>query len=332
MSLFAMGGHLVILVAAVVGGVRPLVWFNVGSCLAYAVACRAARHDHLRGAFLVGLIEVVAHSWFATWVLGFSSGFHIYALGLIPLAMTFEPWPMRARVGLAGALILDYVALAIVGHTVFVRIDGLVVDVFRYGNFTVGAIVLAALSYYYVRAVAHAEEALVRQNRDLNSLSRTDQLTQLPNRRHALEWLVHEQARARRYGSTATICIGDLDDFKRINDRFGHDAGDAVLARVAHVIRRTVRKQDVTARWGGEEFLVLLPDTGLNGGQIAMEKVRAAVRAEEFAWNGIPLPVSITIGLAELGSATDLDEAIRRADEALYRGKDSGRNVVVTET
>jgi len=328
MSLIAMGGHLVILIAAAFAGVMPLVWFNMGSCLVYVVAWQAARRKHLRITFVMGLVEVVAHSWFATSVLGFASGFHIYALGLIPLAMTFEPWPIRTRIGLAATLVFGYLALAIVGHTVFDRVDGPVVDVFRYGNFTVGAVVLAALSYYYVLAVTHAEEALVRQNQDLSSLSRTDQLTQLPNRRHALEWLVHEHARAQRYASVATICIGDLDDFKRINDHFGHDAGDEVLARVADIIRTTVRKQDVTARWGGEEFLILLPDTDPDGGIVAMEKVRAAVAAERFTWDGTPVEISITIGLAELGESTGLDEALRRADEALYRGKEGGRNTV----
>ena len=329
MSVIATGGHLVILAAAAIAGVAPLVWFNVGSCLVYVVAWHAARHERLRVAFVIGLVEVAAHSWFATAVLGFASGFHIYALGLIPLAMTFEPWPVRARIGLAAILVLTYVGLAVVGHTVFEHVDGVIVDAFRYGNFTVGAIVLAALSYYYVIAVTHAEEALVRQNQDLNSLSRTDQLTQLPNRRHALEWLVHEHARAQRYGSVATVCIGDLDDFKRINDRFGHDAGDGVLARVADVIRTTVRKQDVTARWGGEEFLILLPDTDREGGMVAMEKVRAAVAAERFTWDGTSVDVSITIGLSELRATMDLDEALRRADEALYRGKDDGRDTVV---
>ncbi|MFW5742174.1 MAG: GGDEF domain-containing protein [Spirochaetota bacterium] len=324
-----MAGHLVILVAATFAGVQPLVWFNVGSCIAYAVACVAARREHLHLALAIGLVEVAAHSWFATSILGFASGFHIYALGLIPLAMTFEPWALRVRVGLAAVLVLNYLALAVVGHTVFEHGDGIIVDAFCYGNFTVGAIVLAALSYYYVIAVTHAEKALVRQNEDLNSLSRTDQLTQLPNRRHALEWLVHEHARAQRYGSVATICIGDLDDFKRINDRYGHDAGDGVLARVADVIRTTVRKQDVTARWGGEEFLILLPDTDREGGIVAMEKVRAAVSAERFVWDGTAVDVSITIGLSELCATCGLDEALRRADEALYRGKDEGRDTVV---
>ncbi len=269
MSVIATGGHLVILAAAAVAGVAPLVWFNVGSCLVYVVAWHAARHERLRVAFVIGLVEVAAHSWFATAVLGFASGFHIYALGLIPLAMTFEPWPVRARIGLAATLVLTYVGLAVAGHTVFQRVDGIIVDAFRYANFTVGAIVLAALSYYYVVAVTHAEEALVRQNQDINSLSRTDQLTQLPNRRHALEWLVHEHARGGRHP----------------------DDG---------------------------------PQAGRDGGMVAMEKVRAAVAAERFTWDGTSVDVSITIGLSELRATTDLDEA-------LYRGRDDGRDTVVAE-
>ncbi|MFO8063875.1 MAG: GGDEF domain-containing protein [Spirochaetia bacterium] len=331
MALIALAGHTVILVASAVAGILALVWFNVGSVAVYLLAYHCACSGRLQGAFIIGVLEVVAHSWFATALLGFSSGFHIYALSLIPLAMTFEPWSIRVRVGFTFFLILDYVVLAVAGTLLFAPVTGLFVDVFRYGNFAVGGMVLAAISYYYVRIVWLAEGALVRQNRELASLSRTDQLTDLPNRRYALEWIAHEQARVARYGTTTCVCIADLDYFKRINDEHGHQAGDAVLAHIAKVIRTTVREEDVTARWGGEEFLVLLPDTDVGGGLIAMEKVRSAVSAAYVDWEGTPIDPSVTIGVATVSAQTSVDEAIRRADQALYRGKEAGRNRVESE-
>ena len=331
MALIAIAGHAVILVAAAVVGVMALVWFNVGSLAVYLIAYHCACSGRLQGAFIVGVLEVVAHSWFATAVLGFASGFHIYALSLIPLAMTFEPWSIRVRVGLTLLLILDYVALAVAGNLVFEQVAGLFVDLFRYGNFAVGGMVLAAISYYYVRAVSLAEGSLVRQNQELDLLSRTDQLTKLPNRRYAREWIAHEQVRGARYGVSTCVCIADLDHFKKINDVHGHDAGDAILAHLAKVISTTVRKQDVIARWGGEEFLMLLPDTDVDGGMVAMEKVRSAVSAAYLDWDGARVQASVTIGIATVSAHTSMDEAIRKADEALYRGKESGRNRVVSK-
>lgn len=329
MALIALSGHAVILVATALAGFAALAWFNIGSVIVYLLAYHCACTGRLQHAFAIGVLEVVAHSWFATAVLGFSSGFHIYALGLIPLAMTFEPWSLRARVGIALFLIVDYVAIAVAGHLAFARVTGVAIDLFRYGNFAVGGLVLAAISYYYVHAVALAEGTLVRRNRELDSLSRTDPLTELPNRRHALEWIEQAQARVARSGTATCVCITDLDHFKQINDKYGHDAGDRVLAHIAGVIRRTLRQQDVTARWGGEEFLVFLPDTDLDGALVAMEKVRSAVSATCVEWKGARVNATITVGIAELSARTTIDEAIRGADQALYRGKDEGRDRVV---
>lgn len=331
MALFALTGHAAILAASALAGFTALAWFNVGSVIVYMLAYRCACTGRLRYAVGLGIVEVVAHSWFATAVLGFASGFHIYALGLIPLAMTFESWSLRARLGLALLLIADYVAIAVAGQLAFTQVTSLVVDLFRYGNFAVGGLVLAAISYYYVRAVSLAEGTLVRQNRELDTLSRTDQLTGLPNRRHALEWIEDEQARVSRYSIAACVCIADLDHFKQTNDTYGHDAGDRVLAHIAEVIRKTVRKQDVTARWGGEEFLVLLPDTDLEGALVAMEKVRFAVSSAYIEWDGARISQTITIGVAELSAHTSINDAVRGADQALYCAKRNGRNRVEAE-
>ena len=329
MTVVAMIGHAGILTAALVVGVRSLAVFNVASCLVYGIAYVTARRGRLAATFLIGLVEVTAHSWFATAVLGFGSGFHIYALSLIPLAMSFDLWPMKRRIGLCGLLVASYVCLAVTGSMVFVTADSPYIDLFRYGNLTVGALVLAALSYYYVTAVNRVEQLLVEQNRILDSLSRTDQLTQLPNRRQAVEWLAHEAARARRSGSRACVCLADVDKFKTINDTYGHEVGDEALVYLARVIGSSLRDQDVTARWGGEEFLILLPDTGLDGGVVAMEKVRRALADRPFENEQARVEVSITIGVAELTSEGSVDDVVRGADRALYRGKAEGRNRVV---
>jgi diguanylate cyclase (GGDEF)-like protein len=152
----------------------------------------------------------------------------------------------------------------------------------------------------------------------------TDQLTGLMNRRAMQAALARETARARRHGAAASIVLCDVDHFKAINDRHGHAAGDQVLRRVAQALAGAVRASDVCARWGGEEFIVLLPQTPLAGARCAAETVRRAIarRAQ------VPPVATVSAGVAEIGLDETAESALRRADEYLYRAKAAGRDRV----
>jgi len=156
-------------------------------------------------------------------------------------------------------------------------------------------------------------------------LAVTDALTGLANRRGIDQHMRREVARVLRHGYRLSFALLDIDHFKNVNDRFGHGVGDEVLRRVAESIGRTLRASDLAARWGGEEFLVVLTDTGLDGARMCAERIRAAVEA-------LSLPrvshVTISAGVAELTSGEDLSVALLRADEMLYKAKASGRNCV----
>ncbi len=158
-------------------------------------------------------------------------------------------------------------------------------------------------------------------------LARTDELTGLYNRRGMMEILTRELARARRQATPLALALADIDDFKCINDTFGHKQGDEVLKGVASSIAGCVRSTDAVARWGGEEFLILLPDTELAGAGRVAEKIRAAVAD---GVGGVILgtgTVTVTLGVSACGDG-DLDEAPRRADAAVYEGKAAGKNTV----
>jgi putative two-component system response regulator len=173
----------------------------------------------------------------------------------------------------------------------------------------------------------NAELATV--NSRLERLSITDELTGLFNRRHAMFRLDEQWALAKRYGRPLTIAMVDIDHFKRINDTYGHDAGDMVLRQVAAILREGTRGTDALCRVGGEEFLVILPSQTIQEAFICAERCRTKCATHPFKISNVTIAVTISIGIAarmpQLEQFTDL---LRTADQALYAAKRSGRNVV----
>jgi diguanylate cyclase (GGDEF)-like protein len=147
------------------------------------------------------------------------------------------------------------------------------------------------------------------------------------NRRYLIEALAREQSRADRLGAPFALCLIDIDRFKSINDGFGHASGDSVLQGFARLVPPELRAVDVFGRFGGEEFLIILPGTDLPGAQQCAERIRAKVEATPFA--GVPR-VTITAGVATYAGKEPVSALLARADKALYEGKNAGRNRIVT--
>jgi diguanylate cyclase (GGDEF)-like protein len=172
-------------------------------------------------------------------------------------------------------------------------------------------------------ALAEAHADLAIKNRELERLTITDSLTGIGNRRHLTAVLEHEVASARRSGLPLSLLLIDVDRFKLVNDTFGHQAGDAVLAKVAKAIVRNVRGTDTAGRWGGEEFIVVCPGTTETAGAAVAEKLRLAIAAQTHSDVGA---VSCSIGVAELQAGESAATMLGRADAALYCAKTEGRN------
>jgi len=181
-----------------------------------------------------------------------------------------------------------------------------------------------------VRAAHRAQEMqeqLLSREHDLEAMAYYDELTGVANRRFAVRQLHALLSRARRHGQDLSVVLLDADRFKALNDRHGHGAGDEVLRGLAQRLRGRVREEDVVARFGGEEFLVILPDTGAEGAATAAEDLRAAVAAEPFPIGRIALRLTVSVGWATW-SGEDLERLIARADRGLYAAKEAGRDCV----
>jgi diguanylate cyclase (GGDEF)-like protein len=178
------------------------------------------------------------------------------------------------------------------------------------------------------RIRVHIELKLIREKLDF--LSRIDPLTRLSNRRDILEKLSCEKARFDRNFCPFSVILCDVDRFKSINDKYGHDGGDFVIASIAKIILTSLRKQDYAARWGGEEFLIVLPSSGGKAGKAVAEKLRCEIDNHKFTFNEMTLHVTMSFGAIEFNAQLhSIDQAISLADKALYEGKRKGRNYVI---
>lgn len=175
----------------------------------------------------------------------------------------------------------------------------------------------------------HANIELKKRNQQLDALSKTDALTRLSNRRNIIEKIEYQQVAYERNGRPFTVLIADIDNFKKINDTYGHDAGDHILISLGTLIKDNIRKQDFVGRWGGDELILLLPDTPIKGGMILGEKIRTKVDKNSFYFSHHTLNTSLTIGVAEYRYDMGYTDLIRKADHALYNGKNLGKNCVM---
>ncbi|MBT3193956.1 MAG: GGDEF domain-containing protein [Verrucomicrobia bacterium] len=186
------------------------------------------------------------------------------------------------------------------------------------------------LSFVYEYSTQRTYRRLIAATAMLERLAKTDELTGLASRRAVLEHLELELQRFVRYRETFAVILCDIDHFKQFNDTHGHDCGDLVLQAVSEILLESGRKVDIAGRWGGEEFLLVLPATELEGAVEVAERLRKAVEAFRIDYDGSLLSITLSCGVAVWREGDgDHDALIKRADICLYQAKEEGRNRVV---
>jgi diguanylate cyclase (GGDEF)-like protein len=274
----------------------------------------------------VALVLVMAITYVAVLSsrFGEEAGFHFLLLVMVPVIMVsgrisiFTKWLMV--VGLAVYLLsLDH------SFQMLWRQVGTPASLQQRAMHVVNVVMVLTL---LAMVTLHYFLVVVRMQSQLATLASTDPLTGLNNRRRFTEAAEHELAQSRRHQLPVSVVLCDLDHFKAINDRWGHDGGDAVLRHASQVIRQVARETDTVCRWGGEEFLMLLPNTDLAGAVHLAERVRQLMADTPAPVARQAVHVTLTLGAATLAPGETLDAVIARADAALYAGKSAGRNRV----
>ncbi len=189
---------------------------------------------------------------------------------------------------------------------------------------TVAAVNAPLFGYAQLRTFSKLERA----RSELQRLADTDGLTGVHNRRYFLERLNDELERLTRYGGALSVVLFDIDDFKKVNDGYGHSAGDEVLKAVAACCLEGIRQPDVFARYGGEEFAFLLPQTDAEQARLLAERLRSGVAALELHSGEARIRLTVSIGVASASADTSADRLLKGADDALYQAKRLGKNRV----
>lgn len=302
-----------------------LYYFNYFSVLLFTalIVITIKQRRYSLGSAIAVAIEVLLHQTAAVRLLGWGYGFEYLFIAIsaffilvyskrIPIALTLSA---LSFICLGGSY-----WLAVVSDPVYTMPEPVKAAMYLI-NLGSAFFITSAVAFVFSYSVRWYEKILLRD-------SNTDILTNLANRKRALEFLGEEYSRVQRSGGAFILSIGDIDNFKQINDRYGHHAGDAVLVRTAEAMRHVLRRQDLVARWGGEEFLFIMPDTDLDGGILALEKLRKAIAARDIETDAGCLRVTMSFGLASSTQADGVDPLLKLADQALYQVKQSGKNRV----
>jgi diguanylate cyclase (GGDEF)-like protein len=306
--------HVILFGVFLVLRIEPLLIGNGMSILAYIACLHAIERKRFHFAGLLMSVEVIAHAALATWVLGWDSNFYFFLFCIVPLlSFSFQDAPIR-RLSLSFAI----VGVAVGGYVlrdhsgIATGLTPSLLNAFGVINAIVATCLLFQATALLVRYT------LSMQLLQFHSANR-DSLTNLYTRRRVLQQ-VHQVP----HSVPVSVLLLDIDHFKAINDRYGHDVGDLVLKRVAEVITDSVRDTDIAARWGGEEFLVLMLDTPLEEARRVAERIRH--RLQEAAQ---VQTVTATFAIAQLQPRETFVEGFSRADQALFLGKRQGRDRIM---
>ena len=331
--------HLHFTVAFAICGIMPLCLYNAFVTMFYLYHCFVSLRKKKYGfIYISSVVEILFHSCMASLLLGWDWGFMLYTIALVPVSF-YLSYTMKKRLRYIGMPIATSVIVTVCYMVILAvnsKIPPLLVQYsggkaatyFYYFNTMVAFVMLFLFSILFSLEIRYMQKQLEQENSELEEMARFDPLTHMLNRRSMHEELHRAMHAADTGKETFCLIMTDIDDFKKINDTYGHDCGDEVLIAIANIISSNVRENDAVCRWGGEEMLILIRTDEEMAVRVA-ERIRREIAARRGWYKDMKFAVTVTLGLASYKEGTNIRALIERADQNLYKGKNSGKNQVV---
>lgn len=333
--------HLVMTILFYVSRVDLLFYYNVVAVVFYIgitiITGRVYRYTYV---FIATFIEILLHSVLASLMVGWEWGFMTYILGLVPLsfyiAYTVPYFKQNFRIPLISSAIVFVCYFFVREYCVYegsiltIDVSDQFVDGIYLFNIILTFCFLWVVALLFSLEVYYMQHHLESENTSLEQLANYDPLTKLMNRRSMDIYLKDAIDRAKQKGEPFCLIMADVDDFKKINDTYGHAAGDMVLEEVAGVIIEDVRDKDCVCRWGGEEILILIRSSHEIARNVA-RRICKDIAASRIDIGGIKLAITMTLGVSMYRENDDIDSVVERADKSMYKGKKNGKNQVVCD-
>lgn len=331
--------HFVFLILFFVTGVTPMGIYNVAIVIMYVVISRNMSNLKLYSRlYYVLLAEVVIHSSLSSVLVGYDYGFMYYLIALIPVSfyLSFSISTFKRKLvypfvtaGVVFVSIMTVRAITYIFDPVYPDIPMAYQVFLNYMNIFIGLVTAFLFSSLFAIEVNSMQLMMESEQEKLEDQASFDPLTHFLNRRSMDERLTHAHRNAIINDVPYSLIMGDIDHFKQFNDTYGHDCGDYVLQTISKIISKQIRAKDSASRWGGEEFLILVADSSDIAVEVA-NRIRSAIDEYEFYYDGKSLHVTMTLGVSGYYSSSKVKTLIEIADKRLYKGKESGRNQVVS--
>ena len=287
-------------------------------------------------AIFIGVTSLVVDVCGLVYFLGIGIGIH-YILLVVNVLLSVSTH-LKKSIGLiiSFAMIAFFTAILILfgNGDSFYTIPGRHILFFHEINIILAFTVLSLSFYRYHKALKTVEAELRRYHGHAVEMANTDQLTNLPNRRNVEDelQLIMKCSQSEEGDSGVAIALGDLDNFKQVNDTFGHQCGDEVLKEMAYRFKKSIRNYDFLGRWGGEEFIFVLKNTSLDQARDTMERIRINSTSAPVKCGDNLLEVTVTFGVSYCRIGDTRDALFERVDKLLYQGKESGKNRVMADS
>ena len=295
------------------------------------------KRERFVSAMVLSVCIVTIISFMSTLCIGFETGFSAFCFACISAVfyLSFvidslqkkEGIPIIFSLFLLASYIFDYIAMLFVKPFYTLPAPGWV-NLFHICNYSLSFLIVIIFNVLFAWEIKSRNHLLSARNEQLDELAHKDPLTHLYNRRSMSAHLQNSIEQLKITGKRFSLILGDIDDFKHVNDTYGHDAGDLILVSVAKIITENIKEGDVVCRWGGEEILILI-NAPIETAMATAEKIRTHIESHVSTFEGQSIRVTMTFGLSESIPGYKIEQLIQQADDKLYDGKKNGKNQVV---